>query len=107
MNQITAASITRTIWAVASLFLVLVLLVVNYFRFELLGIEPGNAGHNFGFGLFILLPVLLLTFTTSTWVLIWTMAKWKLLSTGQRFATGLHSSAVIVHGVFLGIRLVL
>ena len=97
----------NTFWAIVSLTAVVGMLVVNLFRYELLGIEPGYAPHNFGFGVLIILPLMIITFGLSSWTLGWAIVNWNRLSRWHRFASAIPSILVISHTTYVFGRLLL
>lgn len=50
--------------------LLVITLIVNEYRFELFGIRPGYAPHNFGFNMFFFLPSTLISLVSALIVLV-------------------------------------
>lgn len=55
-------------WAILADSLLVAALLVNYFRFELFGIVPGYAPHNFSFNIVFFIPAVLISALISYFV---------------------------------------
>ena len=71
----------RSLLIKSSIAFILFVLIffINYFRFELLGIVPGYAPHNFVFNLSFFLPALFISFCYSLFIFGNILIRWKKL----------------------------
>lgn len=63
-----------------SFIMFIIINILSYFRYELLGIRPNYAPHNFGFNIVFLIPIILLSGIVSLCTFLCTIYYWKSLS---------------------------
>jgi hypothetical protein len=66
-------------WAIVADSLLVTALIVNYFRFELFGIVPGYAPHNFSFNITFFIPAVLTSALISIFVTVTVLLAWRSL----------------------------
>lgn len=82
-------------WAILADSLLIIALVVNYFRLEWLGVVPGYAPHNFSFNVVFFIPIVLTSTLISYFVAGQTLMNWRRLpNIGIKFLTVLMTAPI-------------
>lgn len=104
INDPVGRKMMRRAIIASSLFVLL--LTLNYFRLELLGIVPGYAPHNFGFNILFFLPTLIVILIISGLVIGGVLGQWKKIARPRNKLIPLLLTVPIVALFFLRLALI-